>query len=536
MSTRTAARFTTGFAAGIAALVLAGPPAAAVQPAGAEIEVTGAFDKPSFDAGETVTATITIKNTGSAAADKVRVSTSAGTSGFRPEPSSWGAVSQSSTGIRLAPGASQVVRLTGKVVQVVDGQLVLQVQVATSSAEANKANNSVTSKASVTAGAGTAAFTVYGDANRNGKVDAGEGVAGVKVSLVGPSGGARQQELATGPDGRAVFSGLSSGSYRATYAGTGAFVVTPDLNVQVQAGQQVEVVRKADRGVADQLEAKLEFDKDSYAAGDALGVKVTLKSKGDAIPTVHAFCTGPGESYELYNTDESWGDLRYEGGGVSLAAGETKVVEVKAAIPQGASAYGFVSATCFFGPDVEGGEGYPQGVDTAKVPGDPADASGRLTQTGDQPVPAVKVVLVDTGTTQAVASAVTGADGRFEFKGVPAGRYDPVVVGPWKLVEGNGLLFSLVKDVPHVHDLSVVAGPEVTDPETAVPTSSATPTSTSEPSSAAPVADGAGDDSSGLASTGASIIGLSVLGALVLVGGAATVIVVRRRRAQPGTE
>lgn len=518
--------------AAVFALALLGAPAAVAQPAGADIEVTGAFDKPSFDSGETVTATLTVKNVGSGTAEKVRVGTSGSTSGFRPDPSSWGGIAQMSTGIRLAPGASQVVRLTGKVTQVVDGQMVLQVQLVTGSAETNKANNSFTSKAAVTFGAGSAAFTVYGDANGNDEVDAGEGVAGVKVNLIGPS---KQAELVTGADGKAVFTGLGTGTYRATYVTVGELVVTPDLTVKVETGKQTEVIRKADKGLADRLEAKLEFDKDSYAAGDALGVKVTLRSKGDAIPAVHAFCTGPGESYELYNTDESWGDLRYEGKGVALGAGQTEVVEVKAAIPQGASAHGFVSATCFFGPDTEGGEGYPRGVDTAKVPGDPADASGRLTQPGDQPLPATKVVLVDTGTTHPVASAVTDVDGKFEFKGVPAGRYDPVVVGPWKLVAGKDPLFTLVKDVPHVHDLAVEAGPEVADPEKVVPTtSSAAPTTTT--SEAAPAADGAGDDRSGLASTGASVIGLSALGALVLAGGAATVIVVRRRRAKPAAE
>ena len=525
-----------GIGAAVAALALSLGGVAAAQPAGADLEVTGAFDKASYDSGETVTATMTVKNVGSAAADKVRVGTSGGTSGFRPEISSWGGMEQTSTGVRIEAGASKVVHLSGKVTQVVDGQIVLQVQLVTGSAESNKTNNSFTSKAAVTFGAGSAGFTVYTDANSNGKVDASEGVAGVKVHLIGPAGGAKEYDATTGADGKAVFTGLATGSYRATYVGVGAFVVTPDLNVKVETGKQVEVIRKADRGVGDRLEAKLEFDKDSYAAGESLGVKVTLRSKGDAIPTVHAFCTGPGESYELYNTDESWGDLRYEGKGVSLAAGETKVVDVKAAIPQGASAYGFVSATCFFGPDTDGGEGYPQAVDTAKVPGDPADASGRLTQTGDQPLAATKIVLVDTGTTHPVASATTDADGKFEFKGVPAGRYDPVVVGPWQLVAGKDNLFSLVKDVPHVHDLSVVAGPEVADPETVVPSSSATPTPTSSDAPAPQGSDGAGDDSSGLASTGAGVIGLSALGALVLIGGAATVIVVRRRRARPETE
>lgn len=533
MSARTAARFKIGFGAAAFALALLGAPAASAQPAGADVEVTGAFDKASFDSGETVTATLTVKNVGSAVAEKVRVGTSGSTSGFRPETSSWGGIAQTSTGIRLAPGTSQVVHLTGKVTQVVDGQLVLQVQMVTSSTESNKANNSFTSQAAVTFGEGAAAFTVYGDANGNNKVDAGEGVAGVKVHLIGPSSGAKEHELVTGADGKAVFTGLATGAYRTTYVGVGALVVTPDLNVKVETGKQTEVIRKADKGVADRLEAKLEFDKDSYAAGDTLGVKVTLTSKGDAIPTVHAFCTGPGESYELYNTDESWGDLRYEGKGVALGAGQTKVVEVKAAIPQGASAYGFVSATCFFGPDTDGGEGYPQGMDTAKIPGDPADASGRLTQAGDQLVPATKIVLVDTGTTHPVASAVTDADGKFEFKSIPAGRYDPVVVGPWKLVAGKDTLFSLVKDVPHVHDLSVEAGPAVADPETAPTSSSPAPTSTSATGSAAP---GTDDGRSGLALTGASIIGLSVLGALVLAGGATTVIVVRRRRLKPSAE
>ncbi|PRY46078.1 SdrD B-like domain-containing protein [Umezawaea tangerina] len=522
-------RITSGLVAVAAVFAMVLPGTAAAQPAGAEIEVTGAFDKPAFDSGEAITATITIKNTGSAAAEKVRVGTSGGTSGFRPETSSWGPVAQTSTGIRLAPGASQVVHLTGKVSQVVDGQLVLQVQIVTSSAEGDKSNNSVNAKAAVTFGAGTAAFTVYGDANGNNKVDAGEGIAGVAVHLIGPATASREQELTTGPDGKAVFPGLATGSYRATYVGAAGYQVTPDLAVVVQTGKQVDVIRKADKGLSDRLDAKLAFDKDAYAAGDALTLKVTLTSKGTAFPAVHAYCTGAGEPYELVNTDDSWGDLKYEGNGVALAAGQTKTVEVKTAIPQGSSAFGFVSATCQFGPEVDGGEGYPQSVDTAKVPGDPADASGRLSQDGDQPVPATKIVLVDTGTTHPVASATTDADGKFEFKGVPAGRYDPVVVGPWQLVAGKDNLFSLVKDVPHVHDLAVVAGPEVADPETATPSTSETPTS--EPTSEAPVAaDGADNDSGFLASTGASVLGLSLLGLLVLVGGAAIVVTVRRRK------
>lgn len=529
VSRRTAARIMIRFGAATAAFALAFTgtfaSAALAQQGPADLEVSASFEKASYDSTETIRATLTIKNVGGAAAEKVRVGTSAGSSGYRPDNASWGDIAQVKPGIRIEAGATHVVQLTGKVTQVVDNQLVLNGQIVTSSPESNKTNNTFDAKATVVFGTGGAAFTVYGDANGNSAPDAGEGLAGVKVRLTGPANNSREQELLTGPDGKAVFSGLPSGSYRALYEGVGGWEITSDADLLVETGKQFEVVRKADRSVADRLEAKLEFDKDSYAAGESIGITVTLKSKGPAIPVVHAFCSGPGESYELYNTDDSWGDLRYEGPGVQLGAGETKVVKVSAKIPEGASNYGFVAAYCVFGPENEGGEGYPEATDSAKIPGENADASGTLLKEGDLPLAATKIVLVDTGTTHPVASATTDAEGKFEFKGVPAGRYDPVVVGPWKLADGKDNLFRLVKDQPHVHDLLVVPGPEVVDPET-LPTTTTTPPPTS--SSSAPVD---GPNSDNLASTGASVIGLTLLGLVVLAAGTAIVIVVRRRRA-----
>jgi len=442
--------------------VCTGAASAAEPPTRADLQATITLDKSSYDSADIVHATLTIKNIGLTAAEGVKVVRTGAMSGFFPV---LGDLERSAAGVRIGPRSEYVAELSAKVgMPVLANRLVFNGDVRMNTSDDTPADNKFEVAADVTFGTGSARVIVYGDANHNDGFDDGEGVNGVVVHLVGPNtaAGGRDYETATGPTGEARFTNIPNGVYRAYYTdyATGWLVPSQD-DFTVELGREVEIVRKAARPLSDTLAAAVAFDQDVYAAGDTVGITVTLTNTGDALPVVYAECSGMGNSSELYNTTDGWGPLEHGASGVPLAAGETKVVQVTAPLPAGAASVGFVTVGCRFGPSRTMANGSPSAGDRAEVPGAVVDISARLLRdngfsTPGTPIAGVEVHLRNRDTNELVASMVTDETGRFSFTGVPVGYYKPEIVGPWTLVTNRWMEFRLVVGNLYVPDVYVL--------------------------------------------------------------------------------
>lgn len=435
------------------------------------------------------------------------------------------------TPIELWPGESAQFTLVGKAR---DGgmdpeklrTLRFLAEVGSYSGDPDQENNKAEARATVGWGTGSAEVFVYGDLNLNGKPDAGEELANRKVRL---GGGRPWVNLygRTDASGRVRFTNVPAGGYSATdeYDRESGWIeaysnTDPRQSAVVNPGDEGTVVVRLVRPLSDKLKATLKFDQPSYPAGAAVGVTATITNNTDKPILVKADCGGSYGNY-LGNDSDGWGALKTGGPGVEVAVGATYTHRVTAPMPAVAPDYGFIGLSCSFGP--EGNFGNPWVRAQTRVPGATQTFRG-LVVTGQypdqQPVPHVKLVLLDPDTAQPVASTTTDADGRWVFPDLAVGPYRPVVVGPWRVrvedwQEGEG--FGNVRGRDDQSWIWVEPGPDVADPEgVRAPGGGGTTTVKKIKNTAA------------LANTGVSVLGLVLFGGLLVLAGAAM-----RRRTAP---
>lgn len=389
------------------------------------------------------------------------------------------------------------------------------------------------------------AGTVYGDGNGNGALDGGEGLAGVTVFLRLSTGGG-EVKTRTSSDGRFVFDDVSAGLYELQVSGTD-WIGPYTVPVRVDgSGDHTDLLVRRTRPVSDVLVPTVEFAEDTYRPGDTAHVTVTLTNNGDVpLHGVTAFCSGAGNSDELDGVAdaEHWGDLVWGSKGVTVPAHSTETYQVTGLVPDGAANYGFVTIGCEFGPG-EDITGHPSALDRAKVPGRSADAAvilyhdrdGDSIVDDDEHVPGVTVGLRDRDADTPVVTAVTDEQGRAAFDDHQAGLYHIEVYGPWRRVDGTAsfaLVHAEYSDYYNTVTVEVVPGPDRPLPGedgdgdgdgdgTTAPNGRKT-ADTQGPDKRA-------DDVDELASTGVDALTLGGVGVAVLLAGAVTVVIARRRR------
>lgn len=507
--------------------VLEPAPSAAEQP---DLKITAAFDKQIYNVGEQIRVKVTIANVGNAVAEWVT---------FReltyPEyvqrrlvfdAPGWGDLvyRPGGTSVRIEPGASLVLDLVGKPAVAGSPEVQLAGSVEGMRSDANPDDNRFDISARIAGGRGSIAGVIYVDRNGNGQPDAGEGLAGVSISL-----GSRDQPFSgkTDDEGKFSFRDIPSATYYANYWSPDGWVVAvpwPNIgeSLTVADGAELSVVRKAVRPLKETLQASLEFDKTAYRTGERAGIKIVLTNTGPADLTgITGFCR------DFIGRDPSWGELNYQRAGVRIAAGATAVFEVTELVPEDKHGYGIFTATCEFGNlNVHPSSGRPQGRDQARLLGAVGTAQGIVLHDpdGEWPyygdgVPNVEFALVDPYSGDEVVRTVTGAGGRFEVKDVAVGEYRLVLTGPWKLVGVDPLTIRVYRDYAIDHTIPVAPKPET-------PTPPAPPVQ----GGGAAAAPAAADDDE-LASTGASVIGLSILGIGALLAGTGALLATRRRSA-----
>ncbi|MBE8524162.1 hypothetical protein ILP97_42935 [Amycolatopsis sp. H6(2020)] len=507
-------------------------PAAAQPPAEpaerARIAVSIGLDKDAYASNDDVHFTIKLTNIGDVTAEGVNAYQ------FTDKPTdlavpygAWGDLS-TGRGIRLEPGQSFEQTVVGNV------RDLRQDTVTVRGVLFDKTGFSVSSEfgasAKVTPAPGEATGVVYGDKNGNGARDSGEELAGIKLTLRYVHGDVTY--TATSDEhGNLTFKVPAADYYLGGEAVDGWLF--PWRTVHIGEGTKLDL-----RGVPPlngALKASMKFTQDSYKVGELAHVAVTLSNSGKIPLTgIVAGCNRIGDPYILSGRTPGWGDLA--GGGVTIAAGETRVIDVSETVPQAAFNRGIVVAACDFGYREVDSENHVEAYDQAAVPGAKAVVEGNIGVFDNQGqvkqgLAGVKVVLVSDQHCPVVGERTTDAKGHFEFLDVaPGPQYHLYLLPPkgWKIKYENPMWID-VWGPPENHNVWRIDAEEGDGPVPTVPTNPADCTA-GAPTSTTGGTGGGQSGGSGLASTGVDAIGLGALALLALALGGGLVFGARRRR------
>jgi len=417
-----------------------------------DLRVSAQLDKPAYDSGDVVRATVTITNAGDTAAQDVYVFED-WPFGLQLDSPGWGDLRYGEDPVRLDPGATITVDLTGTIWDPSSGTLHFGARFWSNPGDPSDGDNAFSLTAPVTPTYGDFGGTVIDDRNGNGEADPGEGLGGVQVFV---RGGApyRSYDQVTDRYGRFFFDDLPSGRYASSYYSEDGWVVGPEYPNEdiwtIGPTAAVDAVVAAVRPLSDKLLVTTGFTRDSYQVGDEAHAALTLRNKtGQTLTGIHAHCNGIGNSNQLNGVGAGWAAFDQSGPGVTLAAGETRTFDVYEAVPDGALEFGFVALDCEVGPGAGTGvRGLPYAVARAKVPGATTtvraqiahDANGDGWIATDEGIADTRVALLDYGTHTVAASGRSDAGGRFEFAGIPAGLYVLRVIGPWQPVGSSSIV------------------------------------------------------------------------------------------------
>ncbi|WP_410595998.1 hypothetical protein [Amycolatopsis sp. lyj-23] len=372
---------------------------------------------------------------------------------------------------------------------------------------------------------------VYGDANGNGKLDAGEELTGITLTL-------RYSNLTyratSGEGGRFDFGEIPAAEYFLDGDVVDGWLF-PFRSVQV--GPDTELTVRGALPLNGALTASMKFTQDSYKVGEPAHVTVTLANSGRLpLAGVVAECNRIGDPYILSGRTPGWGDLA--GDGVTIPAGETRVLDVFEDVPQAAFNRGIVVASCDFGYREVDLDNHAQAHAQAAVPGAKAvvegdigvfDGQGQV----KQGLAGVKVVLVSDQHCPVAGERTTDAKGHFEFLDVtPGPQYQLYLVPPagWKVKYENPVRID-VWGPPENHHVWRIDAEEGDAAAPAIPANPADCTAGTPAPPAAPGGTGGGQSSgSGLASTGVDALGLGALALTALALGGALLAGARRRR------
>ncbi|SDK62357.1 LPXTG-motif cell wall anchor domain-containing protein [Lentzea albidocapillata subsp. violacea] len=386
---------------------------------------------------------------------------------------------------------------------------------------------------------GTIGGILWGDANGNGVQDAGEGLAGAQAYLYGGGDPNVTPRTRTDANGRFTFTGLELRTWGLNFQELPGGWVLQYSNEQIPvdgSDSTSELRYKAVRPLNDQLSASLRFTSTDHVAGGFATVEFTLTNKGGSdISGIVAGCNRSGEGPHMAFPD-GLGDLDWDKG-ATILAGQSRVFTVLAGIPLSADRYGHAYVACDFGTSDGIIDGYPGVFDYVKVGDKRTDTNGSLYvdrdgngwMNGDEHLTGVSFSLVDpkTGVVAGTASG-TGEYGQAYFTDIPAGLYEVVVNGPWKVKHPEWLISAqdctewcnngwAVEVVPSDEPGGTPGGtPGGGQPEQ--PVQKVLPVKYTATAGA-------------LADTGASVSGLGLVGALTLLVGGASVFLARRRTA-----
>jgi len=480
--------------------------------------VTASFDKAEYGSGDDFVVTITVANAGDVPIEQAFVTTESVDLDFGEQ--TWGELSH--PGTPLAAGAVVTATATARLINVVESvRLEVNVGIGGDQWDPDDENVDAVLEAPVHQASGTVGGLVYGDRNGNGRSDTGEEMRGIGVTF---AGGLPWNEyvVRTGSDGR-YLAELPAGAYSVFGPRTDGWLFEEIYDFRVREGdQQLDL---GGRRVGQPLiGAAMEFDRNRYAVGDPIRVRITLTNPSSTdVSGLVAWCARAGEPHELRS--DGWGDLEYGGPGVLVPADTTREFEVTDTVPAGAHDRGYVAASCGFivGDDVYNSA---EAFAVADVPGGFGDYSGRVLEVranGNQvPAARVRLMLVHRSG-RVVARTRSDAQGGYAFRQAPYNEYRMRVTGPWKLVDPDQAYYVEASGDYPSKDVLIVRGP-------AEPGVGGGQAAERRPPAASPAAaQTAGTET--LAGTGVAVGTPFLAGLLLLTTGGALLCVRPRRRA-----
>jgi hypothetical protein len=497
-------------------MVACATPAAAEEPY-VDLGLIVEFDKDAYLATDVVRMRVLVMNSGTATATGVVVR-SKGDLEFKT--GAWGDFEESGPGAKLGPG--QQVQLTVTAPPIAPGEdMTQEVEVVSAEPDIDLGSNRRAVEALVTVEATDLTVTIYGDTDRDGVVDQGETMAGVVVTLIG--GIAHESfQARTAADGTIRFPKLPGGRYWVKANVPNGWYIDETVPVIVRSGQQATAIAATHDDLS-KLVATVSLDRASYAVGDTVRERVTLTNTGASDLTgLFAKCgmLSPfGNENHLFATH--WDELTQseQGPGATVRAGETRVWEFTDVVAPRAYDYGFVVLECNFTLRTLATGAYAG--TRAAVPGGKGTYSGQLVSDG-QPVPDVKLLLIDTITGEIAARAVSDATGRFLFPELRADLYELRALGPWRWETPTFLVQVFAGEHREFPPLVLLPGPVLLDPAATPPAEKKKSAVDTPAPQASPTPRPAG-----LADTGTDVAGLTALGTLLMVTGA---LCLRRRQ------
>ncbi|MGW4057202.1 hypothetical protein ACWEGE_02925 [Amycolatopsis sp. NPDC004747] len=446
----------------------------------------------------------------------------------------WEDLTSYGRGVKLEPGQTYELAMTGHIRDI--GKDTVRFRGVVFDGSGSPSNLTFDESAKVVQTPGEASGVVYGDKNGSGTRDSGEELAGIKLTLRYVHGDV-SYPATSDEKGNLTFKVPAADYY------LGGDVVDgwlfPWRIVHIGEGTKLDLRGAPPLNGA--LKATMKFTKSSYQVGELAHVTVTLSNSGP-IPLVGivAACNRIGDPYMLSGRTPGWGDLA--GNGVTIAPGETRVIDVSEAVPQAAFDRGFVMAACDFGYSEVDSENHADTYTQAAVPGGKAVVEGNIGTFDNQGQVAqglagVKVVLVSDQHCPVVGERITDAKGHFEFLDVaPGPEFHLYLLPPagWKIKYENPMWIS-VWGPPENHRAWRIDAEEGDAPLPTVPVNPADctavpPTSTTGASGGTGGTGGGQSGASGLASTGVDALGLGALALIALALGGGLVFGARRRR------
>ncbi|MBE1581426.1 hypothetical protein ACFORH_23325 [Amycolatopsis roodepoortensis] len=413
---------------------------------GPNLKITAAVPDGRWLRDETIPIDLTITNIGDATATEVKAqgSTYSGPH-YSFDLNTWGELSHGGPGATFQAGESRTYRLTGRIWAVEAGNPVVRLDVMTP-VDTDFGDNTIDVPVNVVPPETTerVAGQVYGDKNRDGVPSPGEELAGI-TARIGSFNMPQELSVVTDAAGRFFFDAVPVGSHRSLY-----FRDVPDgwllpENTSMRLDGSGDFQNLSIRGqqpLSQTLQAKLEFDKTSYAPGGTVKATVTLTNSGEhPLSGLFVTCRDNGDGTELKIPQDQWGAFGSPQAG-ALTSGQRLVFALTAQVPEKAFYFGKTTLSCEFS-----GKTYLSGPEVsaeAKVPGKRADArvlawvdkNGNWTPDDGEGLAGITATL-STKDNRLVSFARTDAKGVVTFPGVAVGEYVFRVAGPWKAVHSS---------------------------------------------------------------------------------------------------
>ncbi|MEU4769534.1 hypothetical protein AB0H12_40540 [Actinosynnema sp. NPDC023794] len=450
------------------------PRASSPTAAAAKLAISATVGAGPFLVGEQIPVEVAIANTGDADATGVTVGeyTTSGSDFFVPS-SEWGDLSGwPGPGATLAAGQERVLTVRG-VVSRWNGAPVLRFYLQQANSEVARSSLSIP-VVDPDSAADTVAGLVHGDRNGNDQPDAGEGLAGVRVTVLMTGEPRLSWEARTDADGRFRFADLPVRTYTLSLneAPDGWVVENPYSEIAVDGtGSAAALVRRATRPMTDVLSAAMRFTRDAYRVGDRAEVAVTLTNIGTADLTgIKADCQRANDGGPELR-DLTFGDLGPGGPGVTVPVGQSRAFTISGTVSEVAAEYGAADHLCEFGLGDGRREGLPRAYAVAKVPG-PAvtsrmafyhDRDGDLIGEPDEMLGGLAVVLRDAVTGEVAAEGRTDAGGHVRFENLPSGPYTVRVYGAWQSGDAGVVFAGTCRSCQEERWVDVAPAPDVTN-------------------------------------------------------------------------